>query len=90
MSFWQSLEGVRVRLEDLAELISYRTYNNAFQVYASSAGVKLFEWRAELDDRTCEYCSAMDGRVYRRGQFMPGMPAHPGCRCTWDIGFEEA
>lgn len=87
-AYWTTPAGIKVRLADLAEDLAFRTYNNAIQVYASSAGVKEFKWLTVWDERTCDYCASMNGRTYRRGQFMPANPAHPGCRCTWDIYLE--
>lgn len=86
MSYWLSDKGITVRLEDLAEHISYRTFNNAIQVYASEMSqVVMFEWVTRIDRSTCDYCDSQSGKPYRKGQFMPAIPAHIGCRCTWDV-----
>ena len=87
--YWNSEPGILIRLEDLAEFIAYTTYNNAIQVYASKVDPKYFTWRAVMDHDTCDYCASQNGRLYRRGQFMPAIPAHPGCRCVWDVTFEK-
>jgi len=88
-AYWTSDKGINVRLEDLAEHIAYRTYNNAIQVYAANSEVYRFEWVTSIDESTCNYCDGQSGRRYRKGQFMPQIPAHIGCRCAWDVLLEE-
>jgi len=83
--YWLSDKGITVRLEDLAEHIAYRTYNNAIQVYASNSEVYSFEFVTAGDENVCAACDAFSGRRFRKGQFMPQIPLHPGCRCTWDV-----
>lgn len=48
------------------------------QRYAE-AGVEQVQWFATLDERTCPYCAARHGNVYKRGDVLT--PAHPNCRC---------
>lgn len=88
MTYWNSSAGITTRLQYLADDIAMRTFNNAIQIYASSVGYKYFKWHCMFVN-SCEYCIDMHGRVYRRGQFMPRMPAHPSGRCMWDIVKEE-
>lgn len=45
----------------------------------ADANVDLVQWYATLDERTCRYCAARHGKVYRRGEVT--LPAHPNCRC---------
>jgi hypothetical protein len=73
----------------LAEAVTWRTINGAIQVYGSEAGVDDFEWVTQYDEvNPCDYCDSQSGRRYRRGQFMPEIPAHPNCRCFWDVHFK--
>ena len=51
-------------------------------------GIEEYKYLATLDDRTCETCQALDGRVFkvsaaREGVNYPTM--HPRCRCTTTI-----
>lgn len=89
IDYWTSEKGILLRLDMMAEFIVWRTVNNALQIYGSEAGAKYFRWVAELDDRVCPYCESQHDRQFRLGQFMPNLPVHPGCRCFWDVGFEE-
>lgn len=83
--FWTSDKGLLLRLDDLAESITWETVNNSLRILASEAGIKNFEWVTEIGPTTCDYCDAQSGRRYRVGQFMPRLPAHVSCRCHWDI-----
>jgi hypothetical protein len=87
-SFWTTDYGILLRLEDLAEAVVWRTINNATQILASEAGAKELVWVTEIDEKTCDYCDGQSGRRYRIGQFLPQIPAHPHCRCHWDVRFE--
>lgn len=83
--YWKSWEGVQVRLEDLAEDLIYRVFNRAIQAYGSTMGIKMFKIVGPLDSSTCETCAAyLWGGPWRAGQFMPDIPAHPGCRHYYD------
>jgi SPP1 gp7 family putative phage head morphogenesis protein len=49
------------------------------------AGVKEYEFLAEIDDRTSEECSALDGDTFRLSERQAGTnypPLHPNCRST--------
>lgn len=48
------------------------------QRYAE-VGVEMVQWFATLDERTCRYCGARHGNVYKLGDATT--PAHPNCRC---------
>jgi SPP1 gp7 family putative phage head morphogenesis protein len=43
--------------------------------------VQYVQWDATNDDRTCSYCEARHGIVWKRDQ-APRPPAHPHCRCV--------
>lgn len=87
--YWTSDEGILLRLEMMSEFVVWRTVNRAIQIYGSEAGAETFEWVSEIDQNTCGYCDSQSGRRYRRGQFMPEIPAHPRCRCHWDVHFPK-
>jgi len=85
--FWLSDMGISIRLEDLSQLITSRTFNNALQMYAPETGLKNFSYTTMRDGRVCDLCSPFEGNVYRAGQFMPILPRHIGCRCLYDVYF---
>lgn len=87
-SFWTSEAGLLVRLEDLSWTLHTQVYNNAIQVRVNAdpaLSIVEFGYVTEGDNRVCEDCSRFEGRRFRRGQFMPNLPRHPGCRCYWDL-----
>jgi len=88
--FWSSPKGIEMRLQDLAESITWHTVNNAIQILGSNAGAKELEWVTEIDDRSCNFCDSQSGRRYKFGQFIPLIPHHPHCRCHWDLIFPES
>jgi hypothetical protein len=77
--FWLSDYGIELRLEDLAEAVTWETFNNATRLAGSEAGAKEFEWVTEIGPTTCNYCDSQSGRRYRIGQFIPQIPAHNNC-----------
>ena len=83
--YWKSPAGITRRVEMLGEDFTYRLVNNALQVYGEANGVAGWEWEGALDERTCDYCASQIGRRYWLGQFLPSLPAHAGCRCTFRL-----
>lgn len=49
------------------------------QGLARAAGYQYARWIATRGERTCAYCVARHGQIYRLDQI--GLPAHPRCRC---------
>ncbi|MCI1958844.1 MAG: minor capsid protein [Clostridia bacterium] len=48
-------------------------------------GVEKVEYLTTLDDKTCEMCAPMDGKVFDMKDFEMSVnapPLHPNCRCT--------
>lgn len=43
---------------------------------------------AEIDDRTCEVCIKLDGKIYKVDE-APDIQAHPFCRCYYEIYIEK-
>jgi SPP1 gp7 family putative phage head morphogenesis protein len=39
------------------------------------------EWKTAGDDRVCEKCSAMEGKIFTLDEIEPLIPLHPQCRC---------
>ena len=53
-------------------------------------GIKvLAEWSTAHDDRVCEKCAPMDGKVFTLDEIEPLIPFHPLCRCTTVPYIEE-
>ena len=82
--FWKSLQGLHQRLELLGEDFVFGMQNNALQLLASDNNCAV-EWIGYTDAKTCDYCDSQIGRQYRVGQFIPRLPAHPHCRCSWRL-----
>jgi len=91
--FWKTPKGITRRVDSLAQDFNYRIVNNAFKVVAPTAGAKWMRWCDMGDTRVCDECRrhATGGRdgYYKVTWFMPEMPVHPGCRCQWEILFED-
>ena len=64
---------------------TYKVVNNSLMFYGYSAGINLVRWVTRGDERVCPICGSYAGRVYRKGQFLPPLPAHAGCRCVWEL-----
>lgn len=50
-----------------------------------AAGVAQYKFIASLDERTCEVCGALDGKIFDMEDRQEGSnapPIHPRCRCT--------
>lgn len=49
-----------------------------------STGVEELKYRCANggDSRTCQYCRADNGKVFKRGE-EPTLPRHPNCRCVY-------
>lgn len=86
--YWRSPAGVTRRIEMLSEHFTYQVINNSLMFYGQSAGVNLVRWVTMQDERVCPICGPLQGRVYRKGQFLPPLPAHANCRCQWELLFD--
>ena len=71
-----------VRAEMIARTeLSWAYTQGALHMYRSG-GVAKVQWRANNDQRCCERCRAMHGKVYPIDD-CPSLPMHPRCRCTY-------
>jgi SPP1 gp7 family putative phage head morphogenesis protein len=55
----------------------------SFDVY-EEAGIDAYKYNAMLDDKTCERCRELDGRIFLLSEKEPGTnfpKIHPNCRC---------
>jgi hypothetical protein len=83
--YWTSPEGLFKRIDMLTQDWTYRTYNGAVQLIGLVNEVEGFEWEGSIDERTCNKCDMNIGRQYKLGQFMPTLPVHNFCRCSWRV-----
>lgn len=76
----KKLDFARLKAETIAttEIVSaYRDGN--LERYRATDVVKLWQWSATLDDRTCPVCIALDGQEF---SLETPFSTHPRCRCS--------
>lgn len=56
--------------------------NNASLMAYKDGGVKKVEFCAALDERTCDVCGELHGKIYPIDKAII-IPVHPNCRCCW-------
>lgn len=83
VGYWNSSEGIQLRLTMFANQIETGIYNNTLQVSASLYGVLYFI--VDGPEPQCIYCQQYFNHVYKNGQFMPEFPAHPNCPHIYDV-----
>lgn len=71
--------------ERLARTETLHFFNEAtYQAYKEH-GVSEYVFLASLDERTCEICGALDGKVFKLSERVEGVNypvMHPNCRCS--------
>lgn len=71
-----------IRAYHLASIQEYRNWG--------VLGIKvLAEWMSAKDDRVCDRCASMDGKIFTLDEIEPMIPAHPLCRCFTVPWIEE-
>jgi len=83
--YWRTPQGIARRIEMLSQHFTYQVVNNSLMFYGYSAGITHVRWVTMRDERVCPICGPLDGRVYRKGQFLPPLPAHQNCRCRFEL-----
>jgi len=78
--FRKRLEVVKSRTVVLVRTESLKSFNDAARSYYSQNGVQLVVYYATPDERTCPFCAAQAGRVFKLGAIY--VPRHPQCRCV--------
>ena len=78
-AFNSRLNVVKSRAAVIVRTESFRSFNEASRAYFSQNGIKLVIYYATVDDRTCPYCAAQAGRVFKVNAIR--VPRHPNCRC---------
>jgi len=74
------LDVVKSRTEVIVRTESLKAFNKAGRSYYVQNNVQLVVYYATPDDRTCPYCAAQAGRVFKLGAIT--VPRHPNCRCV--------
>jgi len=87
-AYWLSPEGIMRRIEMLSQSFTYQVVNNSLRFHGYSAGITRVRWATRGDERVCPICGPLEGRIYRKGQFLPPLPAHANCRCGWELMFD--
>jgi len=75
----QNMGIVRAKMIARTEIIN--AYNQGKMNMYRQAGLTQYEWLTALDERTCEECTELDGKVFDIGNGQVP-PIHPNCRCT--------
>ena len=60
-------------------------HNESSRAAYNAAGIEKYEFMASLNERTCEMCGELDGKVFLVKDAVAGTnypPIHPNCRCT--------
>ena len=76
----QRLEVVKSQSEVIVRTESLKSFNSAGRSYYVQNNVQLVVYYATPDDRTCPFCAAQAGRVFKLGAIT--VPRHPRCRCV--------
>lgn len=63
-----------IRAHHLATIQEYRNWG------VLNIEVKA-EWKTAGDDRVCNKCSSLEGKIYTLDEIEPMIPLHPQCRC---------
>jgi hypothetical protein len=72
----------------LSQHFTYQVINNSLMFYGQSAGINHVQWVTHPErSKTgpCVICEGLAGNIYRKGQFLPPLPAHAGCVCEWEL-----
>jgi len=81
------------RAEMLAETEIIRVFADATLQEFRNWGVEKITAKAEFrtagDDKVCEKCIHLEGKVYTLDEASGVIPVHTKCRCTWEIYIEE-
>lgn len=75
------LDFSRSKAETIARTeVMYALNQGAINRY-SQDGFTHVEWLAGPDDRCCDECLELDGKIFPINN-IPDLPVHPNCRCT--------
>ena len=68
----------------IARTETLRAHNEGRKIFYRQVGVKKVRWITAHDDRTCDICRPLDGKVFGIDE-VEGPPKHPGCRCSHSV-----
>lgn len=88
------LKMTKNRAEVIVRTESLRAHNEASNAYYTQNGIDLVMYYATSDDRSCPFCTAHAGNIFKRNAIK--VPRHPRCRCylapysdnAWEINSE--
>lgn len=93
--YWKSPAGIMRRAESLSQVFNAKVFNNAVKTLGSTGGATWMQWVTAADDKVCPVCAANSSKGskehpgwFKSGWFTPDMPAHPNCRCQWEIWYD--
>lgn len=80
----KGIDTARYNAERVARTETKRVTYCAHDDVYKDTGVEELRYRCANggDSRTCQYCRADNGKVFRRGE-EPTLPRHPNCRCVY-------
>lgn len=80
----KGIDTARYNAERVARTETKRVTYCAHDDIYKDTGVEEFKYRCANggDSRTCQYCRADNGKVFKRGE-EPTLPRHPNCRCVY-------
>ena len=80
----KGIDTARYNAERVARTETKRVTYCAHDDIYKDTGVEKLKYRCANggDSRTCQYCRADNGKVFKRGE-EPTLPRHPNCRCVY-------
>ena len=81
----KSVKNRRFAAERLAVTESARVQTGSQKLSFERFDIRRYEFVAETDDRTCEVCEELNGRIFNVVDMEPGLnaaPMHAFCRCS--------
>ena len=80
----KGIDTARYNAERVARTETKRVTYCAHDDIYKDTGVEELKYRCANggDSRTCQYCRADNGKVFKRGE-EPTLPRHPNCRCVY-------
>lgn len=80
----KGIDTARYNAERVARTETKRVTYCAHDDVYKDTGVEEIRYRCANggDNRTCQYCRADNGKVFKRGE-EPTLPRHPNCRCVY-------
>lgn len=80
----KGIDTARYNAERVARTETKRVTYCAHDDVYKDTGVEELKYRCANggDSRTCQYCRANNGKVFKRGE-EPTLPRHPNCRCVY-------